>query len=228
MLRAHPRGGEPEDPGEGAGRVLRMSPTGRPEGEYRSAQHEGNPISDRRYNVLFLCTGNSARSIIAESLLNAMGSERFRGYSAGSHPGGKVNPLVLDCLHAMKVDTEGARSKSWDEFAMPEAPQMDLVITVCDQAAGETCPVWPGMPAKAHWSAPDPAAFMVEPAKARAVIREVIRIMQRRISLLLSVPIERLDRMSLQAETRAIAERTIAERTIAERTIAERTVAERT
>lgn len=169
-------------------------------------------MSDRRYNVLFLCTGNSARSIIAESLLNAMGGERFRGYSAGSHPGGKVNPLVLDCLHAMKIDTQAARSKSWDDFARPDAPRMDLVITVCDQAAGEACPVWPGMPAKAHWSAPDPAAFMDNPARAREVIREVVQLMQRRISLLLALPIERLDRMSLQAESRAIAGPTTAER----------------
>ena len=169
-------------------------------------------MTARRYNVLFLCTGNSARSIIAESLLNAMGGERFRGYSAGSHPGGKVNPLVLDCLHAMKIDTQAARSKSWDDFAGPDAPRMDLVITVCDQAAGEACPVWPGMPAKAHWSAPDPAAFMDNPAKAREVIREVFQLMQRRISLLLALPIARLDRMSLQAESRAIAGLTTAER----------------
>ncbi|HSQ82561.1 MAG TPA: arsenate reductase ArsC [Casimicrobiaceae bacterium] len=165
-------------------------------------------MTDRRCNVLFLCTGNSARSIIAESLLNAMGGERFRGYSAGSHPGGQVNPLVLDYLGAMKVGAEGARSKSWDEFAKPDAPRMDLVITVCDQAAGEACPLWPGMPAKAHWSAPDPAAFMDDPAKAREVVRGVFQLMQRRISLLLALPIERLDRMSLQAQTRAIAERT--------------------
>jgi arsenate reductase (thioredoxin) len=170
-------------------------------------------MSDRRHNVLFLCTGNSARSIVAESLLNAMGRDRFRGYSAGSHPGGAVNPLVLDYLHAMKIGTEGARSKSWDEFARPDAPRMDLVITVCDQAAGDTCPVWPGMPAKAHWSAPDPAACMDDPAKARAIVREVFQLMQRRISLLLALPIERLDRMSLQTETRAIAEHTLAERT---------------
>jgi arsenate reductase len=170
-------------------------------------------MNDRHYNVLFLCTGNSARSIIAESLLNSLGKDRFRGYSAGSHPGGQVNPLVLDCLRAMKVGTEEARSKSWDEFARPDAPRMDLVVTVCDQAAGEACPVWPGMPAKAHWSAPDPAAFMDDPVKAREVIREVFQITRRRILLLLSLPIERLDRMSLQVEALAIAERNAAERT---------------
>lgn len=170
-------------------------------------------MSRRRYNVLFLCTGNSARSIVAESLLNAMGKDRFRGYSAGSHPGGQVNPLVLDYLRAMKIDTQAARSKSWDEFARPDAPRMDLVITVCDQAAGEACPVWPETPARAHWSAPDPAAFMNDPSKAREVVREVFQMLQQRISLLLALPVERLDRMSLQAATRAIAERTIVERT---------------
>ena len=164
-------------------------------------------MSDPHYRVLFLCTGNSARSIIAECLLNTLGKDRFRGYSAGSDPGGKVNPLVLDYLDAMKIDTEAARSKSWDEFARTDAPRMDLVITVCDQAAGEICPVWPGMPAKAHWSVPDPSAFMEDPAKAREIIREVFQLMQRRISLLLALPIERLDRVSLQAQTRSIAER---------------------
>lgn len=162
-------------------------------------------MTERVYNVLFLCTGNSARSIIAESLLNAMGKGRFRGFSAGSHPGGTVNPLVLAHLRDLQVATEGARSKSWDEFARDDAPRMDLVITVCDQAAGEMCPVWPGMPAKAHWGAPDPAAHMDDPEKARAVIREVTQLMQRRISLLINLPVATLDRMSLQAETRAIA-----------------------
>lgn len=162
-------------------------------------------MTERVYNVLFLCTGNSARSIIAEGLLNAMGKGRFRGFSAGSHPGGGVNPLVLAHLRDVQVPTDGARSKSWDEFAREDAPRMDLVITVCDQAAGESCPVWPGMPAKAHWAAPDPAAYMDDPDKARAVIREVTQLMQRRISLLISLPITTLDRMSLQAETRAIA-----------------------
>jgi arsenate reductase len=163
-------------------------------------------MSERVYNVLFLCTGNSARSIIAESLLNALGKGRFKGYSAGSHPGGTVNPLVLAHLREAKVGTEGARSKSWDEFARPDAPHMDLVVTVCDQAAGEACPVWPGMPARAHWSAPDPAAYMEDPDKARAVIRDVTQLMQRRISLLVNLPMATLDRMSLQAQTRAIAE----------------------
>jgi len=162
-------------------------------------------VNVRLYNVLFLCTGNSARSIIAESLLNTMGQGRFKGFSAGSHPGGAVNPLVLAHLNALHVSTEGARSKSWDEFAGANAPRMDLIITVCDQAAGETCPVWPGMPAKAHWSAPDPAVHMTDPAMARRVIREVTQLIQRRISLLVNLPVDRLDRMSLQSEARAIA-----------------------
>jgi arsenate reductase len=138
-------------------------------------------------------------------LLNTMGKGRFRAFSAGSHPGGTVNPLVLAHLRDLQVATDGARSKSWDEFTRDEAPRMDLVITVCDQAAGELCPVWPGMPAKAHWGAPDPAAHMDDPEKARAVIREVTQLMQRRISLLINLPVATLDRMSLQAETRAIA-----------------------
>jgi arsenate reductase len=157
--------------------------------------------------VLFLCTGNSARSIIAESLLNAMGKGRFRAYSAGSHPGGRINPIVAEYLESVGIGTAGARSKSWDEFAAPDAPKMDLVITVCDQAAGESCPVWPGMPARAHWSAPDPAAHRDEPERARAVAKDVFNLMRQRISLLLSLPMETLDRMSLQAEARRIAER---------------------
>ena len=165
-------------------------------------------MTERVYNVLFLCTGNSARSIIAESLLNAMGKGRFRGYSAGSHPSGRINPYVAEYLGSVGMSTSGARSKSWDEFARPDAPTMDLVITVCDQAAGEACPVWPGMPAIAHWSALDPAAHTEQPDKARAVARDVFQLMQRRISLLLSLPMATLDRMSLQAQTRRIANQT--------------------
>jgi arsenate reductase len=165
-------------------------------------------MTDRPYNVLFLCAGNSARSIIAESLLDSIGQGRFKAYSAGSHPGGSVNPLVLEYLHSMGISTEGARSKSWEEFAVSNAPRMDLVVTVCDQTAGETCPIWPGVPAKAHWSAPDPAAYMDDPDKAKQVIREVFQLMQRRIALLVSLPMEKLDRMSLQAEARSIGGKT--------------------
>ena len=171
------------------------------------AQGEGG-MSAGPYNVLFLCTGNSARSIIAETLLNEMGKGRFRAFSAGSHPSGRVNPIVAAYLQSVGLGTEGARSKSWDEFATPGAPKMDLVVTVCDQAAGESCPVWPGLPAKAHWSAPDPAAFMDDPERARAVAREVFDLMRSRISLLLALPVETLDRISLQAKAREIAERT--------------------
>lgn len=164
-------------------------------------------VREGPYNVLFLCTGNSARSIIAERLLNQMGNGRFHAFSAGSHPGGGVNPLVLDYLHSRGFTTAGARSKSWDEFAASGAPVMDLVVTVCDRAAGEACPVWPGHPAQAHWSAPDPAACISEREKAQEIIREVFQLMQRRISLLLSLPNEKLDRLSLETEAKRIAER---------------------
>lgn len=170
-------------------------------------------MSERPCHVLFLCTGNSARSIIAESLLNEMGRGRFKAFSAGSHPGGAVNPLVLEHLQSRGITTAGVRSKSWDEFAAPGAPRMDLIVTVCDQAAGEACPVWPGHPARAHWSAPDPAIYMSDPRKANQVIREVFELMQRRISLLLTLPIEKLDRVSLDREARAIAEKTTATHT---------------
>ncbi len=165
-------------------------------------------MTARPYNVLFLCTGNSARSIIAESLLNEMAQGRFKAYSAGSHPGGPVNPLVLEYLRSKGVAAGGARSKSWDEFAEPDSPRMDLIVTVCDQAAGEVCPVWPGHPARAHWSAPDPAAHMDDPKKANGVIREVFQLMQRRIALLLALPMEKLDRLSLEQGARGIAEST--------------------
>lgn len=165
-------------------------------------------MSERVYNILFLCTGNSARSIIAELLTNAMGKGRFHAYSAGSHPSGQINPYVAAYLESVGMSTAGARSKSWNEFARPDAPEMDLVVTVCDQAAGEACPVWPGKPAKAHWSAPDPAAYMEQPDKVREVARDVFHLMQRRISLLLSLPMATLDRMSLQSQVRRIAEET--------------------
>ena len=127
-------------------------------------------MTQRPYNVLFLCTGNSARSIIAEATLNAMAHGRFQGFSAGSHPGGRVNPLVLDFLREKNLPASDARSKSWDEFAVAGAPRMDLIITVCDSAAGEACPIWPGHPVTAHWGVEDPAAHMDDPAKARKVI----------------------------------------------------------
>jgi protein-tyrosine-phosphatase len=162
-------------------------------------------VSNRVVNVLFLCTGNSARSVIAESLLNAMGEGRFRGYSAGSHPSGHVNPLVLAFLAANGIDTRGARSKSWDEFAAPDAPSMDLVVTVCDDAAAETCPVWPGHPAKAHWSAPDPARHADDAEAAKRVIRDVYVLMRERLSSLVRLAPGNADRLALQAAARATA-----------------------
>ena len=161
-------------------------------------------MTQKTFNVLFLCTGNSARSIIAEAILNHMGRDRFRAYSAGSHPGGTVNPLVLAFLESQKLPTLGARSKSWDEFARPGAPELDFVITVCDQAAGEACPVWPGQPMTAHWGVDDPARYMDDPEKARQVIRDVFLILQRRISIFVNLPVEKLDRLSLQSKLREI------------------------
>jgi len=161
-------------------------------------------VADRVFNVLFLCTGNSARSIMAEAILNQLGRGRFRAFSAGSHPTGKVNPLVVEFLQQQRVSTDGARSKARDEFAAPGAPALDFVITVCDQAAGELCPVWPGQPVSAHWGVPDPAAYMADPDKARKVIKDVFHILQRRISLLLALPVEKLDRLALQNATREI------------------------
>jgi len=159
-------------------------------------------VSDPRSNVLFLCTGNSARSIIAESLLNAMAGDRFQAFSAGSHPCGAVNPVVIEYLRDRGIDTGTARSKSWDEFSAPNAPRMDLIVTVCDQAAGEACPVWPGHPARAHWSAPDPAACMSDPNKARQVIDEVFALMRHRIAELVSLPVDKRDRASLETAAR--------------------------
>jgi arsenate reductase len=161
-------------------------------------------VTDRRFNVLFLCTGNSARSIIAESLLNAMAGDRFRAFSAGSRPSGTVNTLVLDHLRKRGIDTDGARSKSWDEFAAPAAPQMDLIVTVCDQAAGEICPVWPGRPARAHWSAPDPAAYMEDPQKAQEVISRVFDLMRRRIAELAGARLGEKDTALLEVAARRI------------------------
>jgi len=161
-------------------------------------------VTGKVVNVLFLCTGNSARSIIAERLLDRLGGGRFRAFSAGSRPSGRVNPNVAAFLATEGFDTSACRSKSWDEFAAPGAPAMDLVITVCDAAAGESCPLWPGRPAKAHWSAPDPAAHDADPAKARAVARKVFDLMHRRISSLVNLPAESLDPATLEARAREI------------------------
>ena len=155
-------------------------------------------MSDRPLNVLFLCTGNSARSIIAESLLNQLGRGRFVAYSAGSFPKGDVHPLALELLANMKVPTAGLRSKSWDEFAAPGAPQMDFVFTVCDDAAGEVCPVWPGQPVTAHWGIPDPATFTGTEGERRAAFRTAFSELDSRIKILTGLPIRSLDRIKLR------------------------------
>ena len=159
-------------------------------------------MTDRTYNVLFLCTGNSARSIMAETLLNADGDGRFRGYSAGSFPKGEVHPMALDVLAGLGFGTEGLRSKSWDEFARPGAPAIDFIVTVCDDAAGETCPIWPGHPMTAHWGIEDPAR--VEGDEQRQAFLQALRFLRNRIALFLALPIESFDRMTLQAKLRAI------------------------
>jgi arsenate reductase len=149
-------------------------------------------------NVLFLCTGNSARSILAEAYLNAAGKGRFVAYSAGSHPTGRVNPFALELLQKNRLSTEGVRSKGWDEFARPDAPKLDFVFTVCDQAAGEICPVWPGQPMTAHWGISDPAAVEGDDEVKRKAFFRALSELTTRISLFLSLPMEKLDRLTLQ------------------------------
>ena len=152
----------------------------------------------RPYNVLFLCTGNSARSIFAEAYLNTAGAGRFRAYSAGSHPTGKVNPFADELLRKRGISTEGLRSKSWDEFAQPGAPSLDFVFTVCDNAAGETCPLWPGQPATAHWGVPDPAAVAGSDEEKRRAFLSAFTTLSSRIRLLLELPVTKLDAHSLK------------------------------
>lgn len=157
----------------------------------------------RPYNVLFLCTGNSARSILAEALLNHMGEGRFKAYSAGSFPKGEVHPTALDLLKDLGFPAEGLRSKSWDEFAAEGAPELDFIFTVCDNAAGETCPIWPGHPMTAHWGIEDPAAVENGPKQKRAFERALAYLRQR-ISLLLALPVDEIDGMALQSRLTAI------------------------
>ncbi|MDP1908012.1 MAG: arsenate reductase ArsC [Hyphomicrobium sp.] len=159
-------------------------------------------MTDRAYNVLFLCTGNSARSILAEAILNREGGGRFRAFSAGSFPKGEVHPAALAQLRELGIPTEGYRSKSWDEFAAEGAPKLDFVFTVCDNAAGETCPIWPGQPMTAHWGIEDPAA--VEGEGQAQAFRIAYLAMQRRIRLFLSLPLESIDEMSLQRKVKDI------------------------
>jgi len=156
----------------------------------------------RIYNVLFLCTGNSARSILAEAILNKDGAGRFRAFSAGSQPKGQVHPAALRLLDELGFPTDGYRSKNWDEFAVPGAPPLDFVFTVCDNAAGETCPIWPGQPMTAHWGIEDPAA--IEGDRQPQAFRDAFHALQRRIGLFLSLPIESIDELSLQTRLREI------------------------
>jgi arsenate reductase len=160
--------------------------------------------TDRTYNVLFLCTGNSARSILAESLLNHWGKGRFRAFSAGSFPKGQVHPLALELLKRMNLPWEGFRSKSWDEFAAPEAPPLDFIFTVCDNAAGEVCPVWPGKPMTAHWGIADPAAAEGSDAEKAFAFRKALKELEMRIKLFVQLPIASLDQMTLREKLRAI------------------------
>jgi arsenate reductase len=157
-----------------------------------------------RYNVLFLCTGNSARSILAEAVLNHRGSGVFQAFSAGSRPTGTVNPHAIALLQRMRIPTEGLRSKSWDEFAAADAPRLDFVFTVCDNAAGETCPLWPGQPMTAHWGVADPAAVRGSDLEIVTAFRNAFLVLQRRIELFTSLPIASLDRLTLQARVRDI------------------------
>jgi arsenate reductase len=159
------------------------------------------------YNVLFLCTGNSARSILGEALMDFWGNRKFKGYSAGSHPKGAVHPIALDLLWHMKLPTEGLRSKDWNEFAAPGAPHMDFVFTVCDRAAAEVCPVWPGQPMSAHWGVPDPAAAEGTDAERWAAFREAFRVMENRIKIFTSLPLAKLDRLKLKQQLDAIGRR---------------------
>lgn len=161
-------------------------------------------MSKTHMNVLFICTGNSARSIIAESLMNQLGGGRFHAYSAGSHPAGFVNPKALELLVRHRFRTSDLRSKNWDEFATPNAPQMDFVLTVCDKAAGEVCPVWPGQPMSAHWGVEDPAAAQGTPEQIEKAFTDTFMVLQRRIALFLNLPFEKLERLSLLAELQQI------------------------
>jgi arsenate reductase len=165
-------------------------------------------MTERPFNVLFLCTGNSARSILAESLINHWGRGKFVGFSAGSTPKGTVHPIALELLKHMKMSTEGMRSKNWDEFAKPGAPKLDFVFTVCDNAAGEMCPVWPGQPMTAHWGVADPAAVEGSETEKWLAFRNTFRELESRIKIFTSLPIRSLDRVKLQERLHAIGKTT--------------------
>ncbi|HEV2442485.1 MAG TPA: arsenate reductase ArsC [Steroidobacteraceae bacterium] len=165
-------------------------------------------MAERPYNVLFLCTGNSARSILAEVLINHWGKGRFRGLSAGSHPKGAVHPIALGLLEQMRLPTEGLRSKSWDEFAAPVGPPLDFAFTVCDNAAGEVCPYWPGQPMTAHWGVPDPAAVAGTDTEKWLAFRAAFMALENRIKIFTSLPIASIDRVKLQTHLDAIGKTT--------------------
>ncbi len=187
--------GHPELCGDLAGALTRPGGAG------------GCGMNDRVYNVLFLCTGNSARSILAEALLERFGKGRFRAFSAGSHPKGAVHPYALDLLRNQNHPVDGLRSKGWDEFAAPGAPEMHFVFTVCDDAAAEVCPVWPGQPVSAHWGVPDPAAAGGSEAERRLAFADTYRMLGNRISIFVNLPIGALDRLALQDRVDAIGRR---------------------
>jgi len=161
-------------------------------------------MSERPFNVLFLCTGNSARSVIAEAILNREGRGTFRAYSAGSQPKGQVHPHTLDLLRRMNFDVSGLRSKSWTEFSTPDAPKLDFVFMVCDSAAAESCPVWPGQPMTAHWGVPDPAAATGSEAEIRLAFADAYRMLNNRISIFVNLPLRSLDRLTLQRQLDSI------------------------
>ena len=162
---------------------------------------------ERPFNVLFLCTGNSARSVMAEAILNKIGAGQFRAYSAGSQPKGRVHPETIQLLHALGYETSGFRSKSWKEFSKPGAPALDFVFTVCDNAAGETCPVWPGQPMTAHWGVPDPAEATGSAAEIALAFKDAYRMLSQRIGVFAALPIRNLDQLSLQNKLREIGRR---------------------
>ena len=170
-------------------------------------------MNDRPYNVLFLCTGNSARSILAEALVNHLGHGQFRAFSAGSFPKGQVHPLAIELLQWSNLPTEDIRSKSWDEFATADAPPLDFIFTVCDNAAGEVCPIWPGKPMTAHWGIADPAGVEGSDTKKGAAFRKALAELEARIKLFVSLPIQSLDRMTLRQELRAIGRASVEDKT---------------
>ncbi|KKB84640.1 ArsR family transcriptional regulator [Devosia limi DSM 17137] len=161
-------------------------------------------MPDRVYNVLFLCTGNSARSILGEAILNHVGQGRYSAYSAGSTPKGAVHPMTLETLAKVGIPTDGLRSKAWDEFAVPGAPKMDFIFTVCDNAAGETCPIWPGQPMTAHWGIEDPAAVRGPEFKQRAAFDDALRYLRNRIGAFINLPLTSIDRMALNSKLEGI------------------------